>query len=228
MTKYINSVAMAAALTMGMTAGAHAASFTLIDAGGGALQDGSIPGGSATNEVLPALGLGASIDGFFGTAVEIEGDDIRVRAEFFGWEAGFTNDFNLFGSEIFSTGSGGDIETTDINNPLDTFISAYDDFAANTLLDFSFDTDSDDVTITNGDINVGERGFFATFGDDQTTTGTVLWLFLDDSGAGPDDNHDDLVVRLTIEQVPVPAAGFLLIGALGALGVAKRRSRKKA
>ena len=202
---------------------------------GGAVGDfdpGDIPGGSATNEVLTQLGLPDPLGGFFGSAVEVEGTDIRVVAEFFGWEAGFTNDFNLLGaSSVFSTGSGGNqVIAPDLSNPLDTYISAVFDAGPNTLLDFSFDTDTTDtnITITNGDDNIGDRGFFATFGDDQTTTGTVLWLFLDDSGAGPDDNHDDLVVRLTVEQVPLPAAGFLLIGALGALGAAKRRSRKKA
>ena len=234
MTKYINSVAMAAALTMGMTAGAHAASFSLVESGtnDGGFASGQIPALGEVNDVLAPLGLSNPLDGFFGSAVQVEGTNIRVRADFFGYEAGFTNTFTLDGNLAFSTPL--DIETTDINNPLDTAFSSVFSTTGNELLDFSFGTDTTgaDISVINGvGENTGVRGFFATFlgaTPDQTTTGDVLWLFLDDSGADNDDNHDDLVVRLTVEQVPLPAAGFLLIGALGALGAAKRRSKKKA
>jgi hypothetical protein len=49
-----------------------------------------------------------------------------------------------------------------------------------------------------------------------------VWLFVDDGGAGPNDNHDDFVVR--ISAVPLPA-GVLLLGlALGGLAVYRRRA----
>jgi hypothetical protein len=55
-------------------------------------------------------------------------------------------------------------------------------------------------------------------------------LFLDDGGGDRTDNHDDMVVSLQILRggtfvapVPVPAAGFLLIGALGGLVALRRR-----
>ena len=60
-------------------------------------------------------------------------------------------------------------------------------------------------------------------------SGTTLWVALDDGGAGPDDNHDDMVVRLSILgpgtfQVPDGGATLTLLGcALMGLGALRRR-----
>lgn len=40
-----------------------------------------------------------------------------------------------------------------------------------------------------------------------------------------DFDHDDLVVRVDVAPVPVPAAGVLLAGALGVMGALRRRRR---
>jgi hypothetical protein len=88
-----------------------------------------------------------------------------------------------------------------------------------------------------GDISNAIPNFFVTFGDAFDTTingitassGQVAWLFLDDGGAGGDDNHDDMVIRLAIEggRFNVPEPGSLL--GLGLAGLAAAaRSRKNA
>jgi hypothetical protein len=50
----------------------------------------------------------------------------------------------------------------------------------------------------------------------------------DDSGAGPDRDYDDLVARIDVAPVPLPAAAWLLVAGLGGLGAAARRRTLKA
>jgi hypothetical protein len=59
-----------------------------------------------------------------------------------------------------------------------------------------------------------------------TNGGNTAWLLWDDSGANSDDNHDDLIVRLTYRSVPEP--GTLALLGLGLVGIALFRRRKLA
>ena len=55
-----------------------------------------------------------------------------------------------------------------------------------------------------------------------------------DEGDGPDDpststlNDGFSIGRVTVEPIPLPAAGLLLLGAVGALVVVRRARRKAA
>jgi hypothetical protein len=67
---------------------------------------------------------------------------------------------------------------------------------------------------------IGETGMGLYY--DLTGSSMYAFLAYDDDGAGPDDNHDDFLVKvrardLTVTAVPLPAAGWLFLSALGGI-----------
>ena len=96
--------------------------------------------------------------------------------------------------------------------------------------------------IANGGLSAA-RTFFVSFCIDTTvsslqqrflgcntmnnaTTGDVAWLALDDSGAGPNNDHDDWVGYVSVTALPVPDGGVTM-GLLGAalLGLSALRQK---
>ena len=100
------------------------------------------------------------------------------------------------------------------------------------LLDFKFCAFSA-PNVGQGCVTNGENDHWATWARQQSiafsVAGNSAWLFWDDSGAGPDDNHDDMLIKavFTPKAVPEPATlGLLGLGLLGTWFGASRRQRK--
>lgn len=95
------------------------------------------------------------------------------------------------------------------------------------LLEFTADTDNDGIVDLTFSASDDEFGVFAD--SSEISELKYFFLALDDNGNNIDDNHDDIIIRVTVEAVnvvPLPAGGLLLLGGLGALAAMRRRNKK--
>lgn len=215
---------------------------------------GDIPG-DADNNIL-GLDEDDAIPAYYGTYLTTAGSastPMYITVEYIGKEAGWTNKLLVNGGTLaFSTATAslgntvgwaqttsGRIDFQLVTNK-GTENAADDDTVDNTV---SGDNPNDVAGTANG-ANFAVVYLASDWTIDNTspftgsntiasylTHGTVLkaglYIFLDDSGAGPDDNHDDLVFRISATAVPEP--GTLLLMGLGvaAVGVGARRRRNR-
>lgn len=182
------------------------------------------------NEFLPG---DDTLNGYFGANLYLTGGSADIAVTFLGSEAGFNNYFNFMGGipglTTFFTG-GNDPGTGDFGNPVTQIV---EDVSAG-LLSFWFGVNGNVNSVENGsnpENVLGLANFFVSFvPDPNSTSGQSVLILFDDAGGGNEDNHDDMVIQLTIvggdgyiAPVPLPAGGLLLIGALGGLALIRRR-----
>jgi hypothetical protein len=209
-------LALATALTALFAASAAQAAFIFVDT--------VTPVGSSANAV-PAINnfqsqLAASgVPSFYlGRSLSVTGARTGdfIEIDFMAAEAGYRNQL-IWGS------------TTVINNLGNQSWSERDRgnvAAVNGVQNFRFCSVDVNACMTNAGNDATRLGSYQSIGMYLTNGGNTAWLLWDDSGANMDDNHDDLIVRLTYHSVPEP--GTLTLLGLGLVGVALIRRRKVA
>ena len=238
---------MAGAMLLALGTGtAEAGLLSVGPAGAGGVQAFKTPpnsqAGAAPNDVIPSLW------GYLNTYLYFKGDlgvQYEVKFTLVGSESSWTNQLRE------TQGNKTLLETTDFGKTISYLATGT---GADQLLKFQFETVAGDTsqpilvngpaggpgTIANGGLGA-PRTFFVSFCADKSvapglqknlgcntsgspTTGNLAWLALDDSGAGPNDNHDDWVGLVEVKAVPDGGATLSLLGAaLVGVGAIRRR-----
>lgn len=220
MTKSIRKIALASALALGTALPATAATVELTS---GVAPLTVEPGSPVGQDFVPEL-LAAGVTHLYsGPLSLVLSGPATVTFSLVGAESGFSNSLLFDGVEViketYSKSALADFTVGALGGKMfETIIlDAGVDLAK--LLSFSIDNDAAAEFNASDD----EFGVFANAASLGALS--VFYLGLDDSGANNDDNHDDILVRVEISAVPLPAGGVLLLTALGGLAIARRRKQ---
>jgi hypothetical protein len=131
-------------------------------------------------------------------------------------------------NDIFTAGSVNATEFFTYNNSFASpVLLGSDNFLAGSLIgQLNFSSQS----IFGVPATIGDIGFaiFLPTGATGTWNTNVFYIGYDDFGAGPDDNHDDFIIRVTVNSVPEPATWAMMLTGFAAVGFALRRRKRPA
>jgi hypothetical protein len=169
-----------------------------------------VPSNNDFQSNLQGIGLFNFTD--VGSAVSLSSAS-KLRFEFVAREASFNNSFQT--SSLSFTSMGPTVIGWDAGVLIGT-----QNYGAGAITDWQF-VRPDSTTYSIGTQQFGiflPRGVTPNSGTFSTR---VLYLGFDDTGAGPDDNHDDLILRVSV--VPEPATWAMLIVGFGLIGATMRQ-----
>lgn len=183
---------------------------------------------NSASMALDGIGVGTAIKYFDSSTTTADGLFVSpliagLSFQYKGYEAGYTN---VAAAELVYSGT--PMFTNNSTAPETLSFNVYDTTANGGLVPFLFRSITGNRTAANGGpVDPGSRIAFA-----QVNANTV-YAFFDDSGAGPDSDYDDMVVKITAFggdtslTTPIPAALPLFASGLGVFGFVARRRKQK-
>jgi len=172
----------------------------------------NISGGSPISTTGNNDILGAGVTGTIGGSLSLSAP-ASLTYTFLGKEAAWNNGFEASGDVLSGAFSNSG------SAPGDAFTVRQ---SAAGLLAFAFHTPR------RGSVSNGTNGLSAPHFFLQRLGSGAAIVALDDGGAGPDADYDDLVVRVDAVAVPEPSTVAMALAGLLCLGVIRRRGTARA